>query len=481
VLVYRFPWEVAESMQRLGAAVFLDHPEYAWRIWTFYNRHLLDFHRRHPERSVLASANGLLRDPERFAGLLTARLGLQLTGAPLDAVRDPDLFASLPPGDPLMGLAALAHPEAARLLAELDAAADLPATGLWDARPPRGDRLRPQGEVDLSVVIPCFDQGELLVEAVASVERAAPERCELIVIDDGSRQPRTLEVLGLLRDAGYRVISQPNAGLAGARNRGIRESRGRYILPLDADNRLLPGFPAAALRVFEADPGVGVVYGDRLELGARNQRVTVPDLDLDTLLWANFVDACAAIRREVWEQAGGYDPEADAWEDWDLWLGAAERGWRFHRLPDPTFEYRVRPGSMLAHAQSEGIRRTVREHIYRKHRDLYRERFAGVLLAGHTDLLAVREGAEAFHRHRDHLQAEVDRVAPILQTEREAMAGLTRDRDSLATTREALLREIAALNEELARWRERVATMEGTAAWRLRGLLVRLRRRLGGG
>jgi len=284
-----------------------------------------------------------------------------------------------------------------------------------------------------------------------------------------------------LREGGYNVISQPNVGLAGARNRGIRESRGRYILPLDADNRLLPGFPAAAVRVFDADPGVGVVYGDRTELGSRNQRVTVPELDLDTLLWANFVDACAAIRREVWEQAGGYDPGADAWEDWDLWLGAAERGWRFHRLPDPTFEYRVRPGSMLAHAQSEGIRRAVREHIYRKHRDLYRERFAGVLLAGHTDLLAVREGAETFHRDRNRLQGEVDHAALILRTETEAVESLTRERDSLAATREALLREIEALNGELARWRERVAAMEKTAAWRLRDLLVRLRRRLGGG
>lgn len=479
VLVYRFPWEVAESMQRLGAAVFLDHPEYAWRIWTFYNRHLLDFYRRHPDRCVLASANGLLRDPERFASQLTRKLGLQLSGSPLDAVRDPGLFASKPPGDPLMGLSALTHPQAARLLADLDAAADLPATGLWDARLPQGGRLRPPADgspVDLSVVIPCFDQGELLVEAVASVERAAPERCELIVVDDGSRQPRTLEVMDLLREAGYCIISQPNAGLAGARNRGVRESRGRYVLPLDADNRLLPGFPAAAVQVFDAHPEVGVVYGDRLELGSRNQRVTVPELDLETLMWANFIDACAALRREVWEQAGGYDPGADAWEDWDLWLGAAERGWRFHRLPDPTFEYRVRPESMLAHAQREGIRRNVREHIYRKHRDLYREHFAGVLLAGHTDLLAVREGAETFHQDRDRLQAELELLAATLGMEREALVVLVRERDSLATTREALLREIEAVNAELERWRERVAAMETTSAWRLRGFLVRLRK-----
>jgi hypothetical protein len=58
LFVYRFPWEVADSMQRLGAEVFLRHPDYAYRIWAFYNRHLLDFYRRHRDRSILAGGWG---------------------------------------------------------------------------------------------------------------------------------------------------------------------------------------------------------------------------------------------------------------------------------------------------------------------------------------------------------------------------------------------------------------------------------------
>ena len=88
VLLYRFPWEVADSMQRLGADVFLRHPEWAYPIWTFYNRHLLDFHRRHPDRSVLVSANALLRDPARFVDLLRGKLGLEVGDAPLESLRD---------------------------------------------------------------------------------------------------------------------------------------------------------------------------------------------------------------------------------------------------------------------------------------------------------------------------------------------------------------------------------------------------------
>jgi glycosyltransferase involved in cell wall biosynthesis len=416
LLVYRFPWEVAESMLRLAAPVFVEHPEYAWKIWAFYNNRLLEFYRRHRERSILISANALLREPERLGSLLANKLGLKLPSISLDQVRDPQLFSCLPSGDPLVDLTLAAHPGVADLLANLETEADLPATGLWQAQPLRAKQLQPEEPVDLSVVIPCFNQGEFLLEAVASVERAVPDRCELIVVDDGSHDSRTIEILDLLRHASYRVIHQSNAGLAAARNRGIAESRGHYLLPLDADNRLLPGFAAAALQVLDANPQIGVVYGDRVEIGMRNQRVTVPEFDPDRLLWENYIDACALFRREVWEKSGGYDGGAPVWEDWDLWLSALGQGWGFHRLPDPTFEYRVRPASMNVISQAGGVRREVLHYLYRKHGDLYRECFPGALLFAHTEMLEVRKGAEAYRVDRDRLQGEIDRLAKSLET-----------------------------------------------------------------
>jgi glycosyltransferase involved in cell wall biosynthesis len=490
VLVYRFPWEVADSMQRLGADVFLRNPEWAYPIWTFYNRHLLDFHRRHPDRSVLVSTNELMRDPAPFVALLRGKLGLRVAEAPLESVRDRELFVSLPSDDPLIPLVAATSPACAEVLRELDAQADLSATGLWSAPPLRGDRWRPEGPVDLSVVIPCYDLGELLVEALASAERGAPERCELILVDDGSRQPRTREVLNVLREGGYRVLDQPNSGLAAARNRGIRESRGRIILPLDADNRLLPGYAAAALRVFDGDPEVGVVYGDRLDFGLRKGRTTVPELDLGSFLWANYIDACAAYRREVWEACGGYDPGASVWEDWELWISAAERGWRFHRLDEPAFEYRVRPDSMIAVAEKEGLRRPVREHIYRKHHALFAAHLAEILLVGHQRLIdltryavTAREPlvaeALALRAARDRLQVEIDLLAasrePLRQGE---LKPLRAEIEALRGEVEALRTALAERENDLAWSRRREAFMTATRAWRLREVAVRLKQRL---
>ena len=110
LFVYRYPWDVADSMQRLGAEVFLRHPEYAHRIWAFYNRHLLDFHRRHRERSLLVSVNALMRSPERFRDLLAERLGLDLPAERLREIVEAGLLRTTDGADPLVGLVAASPP-----------------------------------------------------------------------------------------------------------------------------------------------------------------------------------------------------------------------------------------------------------------------------------------------------------------------------------------------------------------------------------
>jgi GT2 family glycosyltransferase len=471
LLVYRFPWGVADSLQRLGAAVFLERPDYAYRIWTFYNRRLLDFRRRHRERTLLLSADALAGDPAglvRLSGRLAAagrRCELPAAAPNVDRGR----FATLAAADPLIGLVAAGWPAAIELLRELEREADLPASHLWSLPAPRAPRAAAAPEVPLSVIIPCYEMGELLLEAVASVERTVAEPYELLIVDDGSRGERTLAVLAVLEDAGYAVLRQENGGLSRARNRGIAASRGRSILPLDADNRLLPGFAAVALGVLAGDPGVGVVYGDRVEFGARSGRIQTPEFDLDSLLRANFIDACAVFRREVWEQCGGYDAAMPAmgWEDWDLWLGAAERGWAFHRLPAPTFEYRVRPGSMTSRLHSAEVGVPQRLYLFDKHRDLYRRRLPQLLTAQHLAAEAAADRAR-LAAERDRIETERDRI----ETERRgAVAERERLRGDLAG-REA---ERSGLLAELADCRRHIELMEGTRAWRMRDVLLRLR------
>jgi hypothetical protein len=496
VLPYRLPWEVADSLQRLGADVFLRHPDYGYRIWTFYNRHLLDFRRRHPERTVLVSVDAAVADPGRFAEALRT-LGLELPADALARRLEPELFHRLAAGDPLIALAGAVHPACVELLAALDAEASLPAAGLWHAAAPRAPRR--QAEPRVTVVVPCHDDGELLIEAVASVERSIDEAYELIVVDDGSRQPRTVAVLDLLAAAGYDVHRLPHGGLAAARNHGFAAARAPFVVPLDADNRLLPGFVGPALAVLAGEPSLGAVYGDRVDFGGRNGRVEVGPFDVHRLAGGNYVDACAVLRRQAWQECGGYDGAMplQGWEDWELWLAMVERGWVLRWLPEPGFEYRVRPDSMIHALVGSPHFSSVRAYMVGKHAKLYVESLgsaADALRAAERERerygSRVEEAAAALAARSAELEqarAGLLDLAARLEEARQARAALESDslrlageaRD-LAADRDLLDRQRAALHGHLARWRERWVEAESSRALRLRRSLVRLRSRLEG-
>ena len=93
---------------------------------------------------------------------------------------------------------------------------------------------------EMSIVITSFNQGDFLIDALASVERYRQIKdTEIIIVDDGSKDRRTCEVLSNLSAKGYKVIRQHNQGLPAARNTGIQHARGEFIIFLDDDNRLL--------------------------------------------------------------------------------------------------------------------------------------------------------------------------------------------------------------------------------------------------
>ncbi len=209
----------------------------------------------------------------------------------------------------------------------------------------------------LSIVIPCYNDGRHLPEAVASVEAcAARPAFECLIVNDGSTDEGTLAEFRRLRERGYRVVDQPNLGLGAARNTGIRLAAGEFILPLDSDNRIRPAYLARGVDVLRAEPEVGVVYGDAEYFGNRAGRWEVAAFSLERMMRGNYIDACAVFRRSAWESVGGYDERMPAmgWEDWDFWLRLALRRWGFRHVPEVLFEYRVRSGSMISSANARG-------------------------------------------------------------------------------------------------------------------------------
>src|SRR5213078_5354907 len=152
----------------------------------------------------------------------------------------------------------------------------------------------PVAEGKVSIVIPCFNHGAMLREALASVEEVRNENLlEVIIVDDGSSDAETIEILKEVAEAGYTVVSQPNRRVSAARNTGIRLAKGEFILPLDSDNRLRDVYLNEGVSLLKKHPSIGVIYTDAEYFGDRSGRWHVPNFNLSSLLRMNFIDACA--------------------------------------------------------------------------------------------------------------------------------------------------------------------------------------------
>jgi glycosyltransferase involved in cell wall biosynthesis len=206
----------------------------------------------------------------------------------------------------------------------------------------------PMGEGKVSIVIPCYNHGVMLREALASVEQVRNANLlEVIIVDDGSSEAETTRILEEVGQAGRSVVAQSNWGLSAARNVGIRLAKGEFILPLDSDNRVRDAYLNEAASLLKDNPSLDVIYADAEYFGERNGRWHVPEFDLSSLIRANFIDACALYRKSLWEKVGGYDEQMlMGLEDWDFWLRVALHGGSFVHLPQIGFDYRVREDSL---------------------------------------------------------------------------------------------------------------------------------------
>lgn len=254
----------------------------------------------------------------------------------------------------------------------------------------------------VSVVITCYNYGRYLTESVGSVLAQTFRDYEIIVVDDGSTDetPSVLEsIIATHPDAPIRVIRQPNSGQpAYARNRGIREARGEYILCLDADDMIAPTMLARCVEVLEADPAVAIAYTDRLDFDGVTQLVRAAPYDPARLPYQNHISYCALYRRRIWEEIGGYRDNVKGCEDWDFWVAACARGYYGRYIPEPLFLYRRHDTGLYQHALAHFDNK--RAQIMLNNSSLYRPEdlaWARAQLAGTTKRSADATAATVFY------------------------------------------------------------------------------------
>ncbi len=200
----------------------------------------------------------------------------------------------------------------------------------------------------ITVVIPCFNQGHFIDDALNSLQNCNANLFDIIIVNDGSTDEKTNERLHQLLQQGYNVIQQQNKGLGEARNTGIKLATTPYILPLDADNKILPAYIEQAILILDVQPSTAVVYGNANYFGEKKGLLKPGIFNLQRLMLGNYIDACAVIRKSVLLEVEMYDNmKIMGYEDWDLWLKIAFNNYKLHYVDEVLFEYRVSQNSMM--------------------------------------------------------------------------------------------------------------------------------------
>jgi glycosyltransferase involved in cell wall biosynthesis len=178
----------------------------------------------------------------------------------------------------------------------------------------------------VSIVIPCYNQGHFLKDAIESALCQTHRPCEVIVVDDGSKD-HTAEVTGTYANVQY--IRQENSGLHAARNAGLRASHGAYLVFLDADDQLLSHHVDVSLHAFNEAPQAAMVWGDFALLNEDDRHVHdcrgVPD-HYGALLRKNMIGSplVAMFKQDIIQNLNGFRPHIKGLEDHDIYLRIAK-------------------------------------------------------------------------------------------------------------------------------------------------------------
>jgi len=199
------------------------------------------------------------------------------------------------------------------------------------------------------VVIPFYNSGKYLPQTLDSLRRQTYQNFDVIIVDDGSTDAHSLQLIDSLKAQGLNIIRKPNGGPASARNVGLRAATSEWVLALDSDDLIHPTYLEKALGAVERDPDLAVVCSPIImhsEDLSTPLGVWIPlGLDRDLLPFINVGStAQCLLNREKVLEVGGYneDPSVKGVEDWDLWCRLAGAGYRASVMPEFLLTYRVR-------------------------------------------------------------------------------------------------------------------------------------------
>ena len=313
----------------------------------------------------------------------------------------------------------------------------------------------------VSVVIPCYNLGEYLNEAVDSVLAQTFTDFEIVIVDDGSTDERTRALLANYQRPKTRVIRTENHGLPAARNEGARHTSGRYLCMLDADDRLEPHYMERSVEALEREPELAFVSHWLQTFGDEHWTWRPESCELADLLNTNTVNGAAMVRREVFEAAGGFDETLrDGFEDWDFWIMLVERGYRGRILPEVLFNYRRRADSMSRDMMKGDMFARLHRVLAEKHSASYQQHLPSLIETSDREIGQLLTHIRELDReHHEWISVEVPRARDeVAVLERKAVA--VRARRAAEAERAHLVHALEQSAQERAVLHERATNLD---------------------
>jgi glycosyltransferase involved in cell wall biosynthesis len=228
--------------------------------------------------------------------------------------------------------------------------------------------IRSSGPITVSAVIPCFNGHLTLPRTLAGLRAQTVSLFEIVVVDDGSTDPETILFLDSL--TGISLVRQQNMGLPGARNAGIRASKGTHVLPLDADDWLAPNAVEKLVESLQRCPQAAYASSHIMLEGEAGGELA-KNYNFFEQLFLNQMPYCFLLPKEIWQASGGYNEKMrKGYEDWEFNIRLGRLGYHGVIVKEPLFHYFVSQKGMLQ-AISTKRHGELWKNIQDQHADLY--------------------------------------------------------------------------------------------------------------
>lgn len=227
---------------------------------------------------------------------------------------------------------------------------------------------------NVTVIIPCYNDGQYIMEALQSIYKQTLLPEKIIIVDDGS-DVTTKKILNAINHPLVQIVYQENKGVSGARNLAISIAQTDYILNLDADDYYEPTFLEKAVAVFYHDQEVVAVssYCRIFKAQTTIEIIEPQGGSLKNFIVKNQSRASAMFTKKTWLSVGGFDEEMkEGYEDWEFWIAILKLGGTVHIIPEVLSHYRVKKVSRDQNALKK-YDFELRNYIFLKHKEVYQE------------------------------------------------------------------------------------------------------------